>query len=1369
MEVRPQGGLHTHPAGLRRFEVRAGRAPRLRMQVTYQRDGYGPGDEVTATVSVLRGSGQPARGASVRAVARLDGEVVHEADCPPPDTAFGETKTTFRLPAAIARGVGTLSFVVDDGGVVETVGKTLPILLQAVDVDVYPEGGDLVHGVPTRVYVEARTPVGDPADITAEIRQAGDSLFASAVATVTTVHEGRGVSTTFAPLHGTQYELVVTAPTGVSRAVPLPPVLPTGAGVTVASGVIDAGNPVVVKVAAAPGAVQVYQVVLYKREQEIASTIVDLSARGATGVVHLTPPSTAAADGVLRVTVYCHDSGIPVAERLVYRRPRASLQVDVTADAAHYAPGDTVTLTVRTVGPDGAAVPSVLGVAVVDATVEESLPRRRLPPRLPVQALLEDEVAHLTDPRAYHVMGDTPLTPTRTPEDDVPLDLVLGTQGWRRFVYTDAAAAFKAVSPDADTDDTYIGDGDGDGDGDAAGATSPNPAWDAAAMHTPTDTTRMDILQRLMAVCPQPPRPKRFVARNGGGMFGNVMEMAMPAMAMRAGAPAPMAAMAAMPEMPEMDGDAPMEAGAVMEDAAMDMAMPMAMDAGAMEAPEDQMAFGEEDAPPPAMPAMPPRMPAADQPIEPDMPIMGKRAHRRRPDRVGVMRYYSHHGPPTARDDGARTDFTTTLLWAAGHPTEVNGVASLSFKMCDSVTAFHVVVDAYTQDGMLGQGDATVLSMLPLRTEVKLPLQLTLGDRPEFDVTTLIPALEAVAGGAAAAPHDVSLHATGAGGLAVAAVDEEWSQSARGHTTRVPAIVTGAGPNTALVVAVTDATTGATDRLVSALDVSAGGFPVDDSVGGLLKAGGAAGAAGAATHAVVLPDTVLPGSLNVSAVVYPTPVASLTQALEALIRTPCGCFEQTSGTVYPLIMAQKYFKTHSGVDPDLIARAEQQLAAGYAKLASFESAGGGFEWFGGTPAHEALTAYGALEFHELSQVWDGVDEALLQRTRQWLRGRADGAGGFKRSPQALDSFGRAPQTVTDLYIVWALVTAGERGLDKEVDAAWKEVNNPASDHSTDPYYIGLEAATLYELGRTDDADALSRRLVAQQGQDGHVAGALTSITCSRGQSLAIESTAVAVLAWLHNTDEFAGHAQRAMQWLVAQCQNGRFGSTQGTVLALKAIIAYDVATSRPTAPGRVVVSVAGADVSTAAFDKDTKGALQLDGAAIRAALQLGSSNDVAVRLESDDSAASMPFSLQVAYATHLPPSAAAVPVTIATKLSSRTMRVGDPGTVSVAVTNNEPDTDQPMLVAVVGLPGGLEPRHEQLRELVSSGAIAFYEQMGRDIVLYWRGMAAGGTLSVQLDVVATVAGSFSGDASRAYLYYTDELKSWVPGLAVTVE
>ena len=124
--------------------------------------------------------------AKVTITARVDGAEIHES------TARRRRRATARpcssCPPQIERGEGTLAFAIEDGGVVETASKTIPILLQTVDLSIYPEGGDLVAGLPCRVYFEARTPVRKPADIAGVVVDAGGEQ----VGAFRTEHEGRG-------------------------------------------------------------------------------------------------------------------------------------------------------------------------------------------------------------------------------------------------------------------------------------------------------------------------------------------------------------------------------------------------------------------------------------------------------------------------------------------------------------------------------------------------------------------------------------------------------------------------------------------------------------------------------------------------------------------------------------------------------------------------------------------------------------------------------------------------------------------------------------------------------------------------------------------------------------------------------------------------------------------------------------------------------------------------------------------------------------------------------------------------------------------------------------------------------------------------
>ena len=111
-----------HAPAERSFDIRAYRAPRLKSQIVFFRDGYGPGDEVAATLHVERAEGGVPAGAKVTVSARVDGDEVYTG--PARVDADGNCTVRFTLPAEIARGDGTLALVIEDGGVVETAAKT---------------------------------------------------------------------------------------------------------------------------------------------------------------------------------------------------------------------------------------------------------------------------------------------------------------------------------------------------------------------------------------------------------------------------------------------------------------------------------------------------------------------------------------------------------------------------------------------------------------------------------------------------------------------------------------------------------------------------------------------------------------------------------------------------------------------------------------------------------------------------------------------------------------------------------------------------------------------------------------------------------------------------------------------------------------------------------------------------------------------------------------------------------------------------------------------------------------------------------------------------------------------------------------------
>ncbi|GMU22953.1 MAG: hypothetical protein AMXMBFR13_30370 [Phycisphaerae bacterium] len=1255
--------FHGYPPAERKFDIRAYRAPRLKSQIVFLRDGYGPGDEVQATLHVDRAEGGVPSGAKVTASGRVDGQEIYTGTVGVDEQ--GNCSVSFLLPAQIARGEGTLSFVIEDGGVVETAAKTIPILMQTVDLQLYPEGGELIAGLPTRVYLEAKTPAHKPADVAGVVVDANGTE----VAAFRTEHEGRG-RFSFTPRKDGRYTLKLTEPAGIKTSWPLPEVKTSGAVIGTVSDVTPAGEPIRLKVGSTTNGR--LTVSLQRREVEVASLKLDTQA-GSMADVTLTPPDEA--DGILIATVW-DATGKPLAERLVFRRPARSLRIKVTPGtepeaqaSASFVPGDKVNLAIQTTDNHGEPVSAVVGLTVTDDSVLEMIDKREQAPRLPVMVLLESDVRELADAHVY-------LDP-ENPEAPLATDLLLGTQGWRRFAFFEMENFLAAH-------------------GDAA---------------------RRVLAHRR----PEAARHMRFFGRVGGmGGMGVVVE------------------------------------GVEMMDGAIDLSMVPARGVNGVEAFGDRAGV---DVNFDALVVANAPVPAVDEPVA-EQKIAGLKRARNgfrfaetqpalmhevegemmpsRNDLVAV-RVYAHEARPN-RQPADRRDFTETLYWNAGVRTDPKtGKASVSFALSDAVTTFRVFADAFSDSGALGQGIAAVESVEPFYMEPKLPLEVTSGD------VILMP-LGLVNGLSKDLPR-VEIKATGAAALSISEI-EPFSIKAKGRDRRL--LNVSVGHMNGASDFVVEAKAGPHgDKVARPLAVKPRGFPIEVAFGGMLEPGAVA------SHTINIPRSFVNHSLASTVAVYPTPLANMTEALERLIQEPNGCFEQTSSSCYPLVMAQQYFMSHTGVEPALIERSRTMLDKGYARLMSFECKQRGYEWFGGDPGHEALTAYGLLEFTDMAQV-RAVDPQMLARTREWLLKRRDGKGGFTLDSKALDSFGRAPADTTAAYITWALLEAGEKGLQPELSAL---AGSAAA--SQDSYIVALAANALALAEDAAGAKKMREALIKKQSANGSVPGAKTSITCSGGEALTIEATSLAVLAWLHDP-ACAAAVEKSIRFLADSCKAGRYGSTQSTVLALRAIVTYDRSRAKPKAAGTVQLTVDGHPIGgEIPFGTSTRDAIRLPDIS-----EVLSAGEHKIELKMNGGS-SMPYSFAVRYYDTQPPSAPDCKVRVEVSLASDTLTEGAVTEANVVVTNRTRE-GVPMVVAIVGLPGGLEPRHDQLKELVKAGTVAAYEVIGREVVLYWRELKPAQEVRFPISLIAAVPGSYTAPASRAYLYYTDEHKTWAPGPRVQI-
>ncbi|HZP14561.1 MAG TPA: alpha-2-macroglobulin family protein, partial [Nocardioides sp.] len=718
-----------------------------------------------------------------------------------------------------------------------------------------------------------------------------------------------------------------------------------------------------------------------------------------------------------------------------------------------------------------------------------------------------------------------------------------------------------------------------------------------------------------------------------------------------------------------------------------------------------------------------------------------------------IVREYAHQRDPSLGD--VRADFTETVYW---HPVLVlpdTGKATVEFQLSDDIARYQVLVAGHTTDGRIGAVTKTIEARKPFSVDPKLPLEISHTDTVDVPVRVTNDSDD---------KRTVSFTVTPSGLKTDGNLRDAIELGPNGKGRKILRFKPDHLQGDAGLVIVGASNAAADDTILRTIKVVPDGFPFVGSISDMIEK--------RAAGTITLPKDVVAGSLKVRLEVYPTSMADLVKGLDGLLREPGGCFEQTSTSNYPNTMILDYMNQTNQANPDAAKRAKGMLERGYAKLVSFEcpdtpaKTKQGFEWFGGADQqHEALTAYGLLQFKDMARVTP-VDPELIKRTQAFLLSRKDGNGGFKRNARALDSFGGAPKHTTDAYIVWALVESDpddveKMDLRKEIDALKAEALNENSTGGKDAYFVALVANVLLHRGDREAAHRLLDRLQEKHTKDGRVTGAVTSITRSGGRDLEIETTAIALLGWLRANDpKYATTIKEATKWISQQRGGyGGFGSTQSTILALKALILHAKKSAHPPESGEIQVKVGGNVIATRKFTEQDVEVIGVDIANPETIFKPGEKTEVEIVT---DAKQAYPFALSYTYTTLTPVSAEQCAVRISTKLAKAEATEGDTVPLSVTLENRQKQ-GQGMTVAIVGLPAGMKVPTDmkQLTDLREKGQISYFEVRGRELVLYWRELAPEQKIALSVDLVCDVPGVYRGPASRGYLYYNADHKHWV--------
>lgn len=272
--------------------------------------------------------------------------------------------------------------------------------------DLFPEGGDLIDGVASVVAFKASYGGGFPEDVSGKVLEDGREI-----ATFESLHDGMG-RFTVTPQFGKTYEVLLND----GRAFPFPEIKRGGMSLRVAR---NNAAGIDILVSAPDDAPHAFS---------ILAKLHGIPCSGAQGTVTgqklvRLPKEMFPLQGIVELTLADGD-GRPVAERLVYVNAEQRLTVTATPDKERYALRDTGKVRLQVTDAAGNPVRAELAVSIFDKAYLY----------LPGHENILSH-AYLSEQIRGDIFNPTYYFDEKNEDRLQALDLLLMTQGWRRYVW----------------------------------------------------------------------------------------------------------------------------------------------------------------------------------------------------------------------------------------------------------------------------------------------------------------------------------------------------------------------------------------------------------------------------------------------------------------------------------------------------------------------------------------------------------------------------------------------------------------------------------------------------------------------------------------------------------------------------------------------------------------------------------------------------------------------------------------------------------------------------------------------------------------------------------------------------------------------
>jgi uncharacterized protein YfaS (alpha-2-macroglobulin family) len=687
--------------------------------------------------------------------------------------------------------------------------------------------------------------------------------------------------------------------------------------------------------------------------------------------------------------------------------------------------------------------------------------------------------------------------------------------------------------------------------------------------------------------------------------------------------------------------------------------------------------------------------------------------------------------------------------------TDKDGHASIVIPIADSITNWRMAMIASTQQGALGTSTSSLKVFQDFFVDLDMPVTVTEGDRVSIPVAIY---------NYSDSRGDVDLQLQPDDWFSL--VDDSGEKSVAVEPARVEGsqFTLEAKHIGKFKLTLTARMKGAADRgdiVVREIEVIPNGREQTLVFNGRLE--------NAVQHELNFPANAIPEASEIFVRLYPGPMSQVVEGMDSILRMPNGCFEQTSSSTYPNVLALDYMKRTRKLTPEVHAKAEGYIANGYQRLLTFEVPGGGFSWFGNAPANKILTAYGLMEFYDMSKVYD-VDPRLISRTQQWLANQQQDDGSWKPDTQFINE-GATNRYNSDLlritaYIAWALQNTGYQGSAVEKAKAFVEKHINAK---VDTYTLAVVANFAANYG----ADLEFTKQAVQQLVDARTENeeqawwnAKETSVYATGPSAAVETTGLAVQALLQS-GEASSTARKALNYIAAKKDAyGTWGTTQATIMALRALL---TATGKTAADvrGTLVVLLNGKPAERLDLTPDNNDLLHQF-----VFKEMASSGPSSVELRFDGKGG-LAYQVVGSYFVPWDDKPAREPLSIDV-VYDRTRLAPNDIVTAIATVKNNLNKNANMVMVDLGIPPGFDLLSEDFEDFQeksahrNSGHLSKFNLTATQAILYFDSLAAEEALTLKFRLRAKYPIRARTFESRVYEYYDPEVAAVARPVGVEV-